>query len=197
MGNQGKQVAVFSGVIEFAERRVSIAMSPANGVKSYPPYEVRFVDGWSYVEIDRSLHRPPTVRADVRWIAFQGIAPARGLPVPNETLGPVSPLDTMNLPLTQPMVNAHFIDAPGSDPRRVSVSFGRGAYSGYVFTYAIDPNQRIVAVSNLNHSHDDFGTTLDFVYGPHDGNIVAPSRGVQRLTPGDNLYPTPTTAQTS
>ena len=197
MGNHGKQVAVFSGVIDFAERRDSITMRPAPGVKSYQPYEVRFVDGWSYIEIDRSLHRPPIVRADATWIAFQGIGPANGLPVPNETLGPVSPLDTIWLPLTEPMVNAHFIDAPGTDPRRVSVRFGRGAYSGYVFTYSIDSNQRIVAVSNLNHSYEDFGTTLVFVYGAQAAKIVAPSRGVQRLTPGVNLYPTPTTAPTS
>jgi hypothetical protein len=74
------------------------------------------------------------------------------------------------------------------------VRFGRGSYSGYVCTYSIDRTGRIVFLSNVNHSHDDFGMTLDLVYGSHGGSIVAPSQGVQRLTPGENLYSTqPTT----
>lgn len=191
---QGQDQVVVSGVVDFAHRSDSFTLTPARGAGSYPPYEARFVDGWSYIEIDAAVRRPPTLRADAKWIAFRD---KRGLlPVPDRALPPGVVIDTIGLPLTQPYAEARFLDGPGSGPRRVSLRFRRGVYSGEDYTYSIDANGRIVVVSTLNAA-DGQGTVLAFVYGPIQRSTVAPSDGVQRLAPGENLYPTPTTAPTS
>jgi hypothetical protein len=41
-------------------------------------------------------------------------------------------------------MSAQFIDPAATDPRRVSVRFGRGIYSGSDFTYGIGRGGRIV-----------------------------------------------------
>jgi hypothetical protein len=193
MTADGKRVVVVSGSIDLANRRDSITIGPAPGVKAYPPFRVRFVDGWTYIEIDAAVERPPTLRADARWIAFRKSTGL--LPVPDRALPPAEPIDAINLPLSQQMVNAQFIDPPGSSPRRVTVRFARGEYSALSFTYAIDASGRIVGETSRNVARGGAsGHALTFIYGPLDGTIGAPSTGVQILAPNENLYPSPTTA---
>jgi hypothetical protein len=189
----GKDQVVVSGEVDFKDREAILTLAPSPGVGTYPPYEARFVDGWSYVEIDPAVRRPPTVRADARWIAFHE-KPAY-LPVPDRSLPPELPISLIGLPRTQPAMSAQFIDPPGTDPRRLSARFGRGIYSSSDFTYGIDRSGRIVSVSDVVRS-DEQGSTFTFVYGTGVANVVAPSGEVQRLTAGENLYPTPTTAST-
>ena len=197
MNDYAKPRVSLSGAVDFAGRKDSITLVPVRGAGTYPPYEVRFVNGWSYVEIDRSVRRPPTLRATTTWIAFRGYV--RVLPVPDRSIPPEILIDVMNLPLTQPMVNPQFIDPPGSNPRRVSVRFARGSYSAEAFTYSIDTDGEIVAFSGNDVASGGGrpGFALTFTYGSGRGNIVAPSSGVQTLKPGENLYPTPTTTPTS
>jgi len=193
MTAEGQDQVVVSGEVDFKDREAMLTLAPTPGMGTYPPYEARFVDGWSYVEIEAGVRRPPTVRADARWIAFQQ-KPAY-LPVPDRSLPPEFPIFLIGLPRTQPAMSAQFIDPPGTDPRRLSVRFGRGIYSGSDFTYGIDKGGRIVSVSDVVRS-DQQGSRFTLVYGNGVANVVAPSGGVQRLTPGENLYPTPTTAST-
>jgi hypothetical protein len=193
MTESGKPLVELSGIVDFAGRRDSITFTPAQGQASYPPYQARFVDGWNYVEVAPSVRRPPTVHTTTMWLAFQDLP--SGLPVPDRTMPPEVPIDVINLPLTQPMVNAHFVDAPGTKSRHVAVRFGRGRYSGLGFTYSLDASERIEAVTSRDVARGGGGgNTLAFVYGPDIGTVVAPSIGVQKLVPGENLYPTPTTA---
>lgn len=193
MAAGGDEQVVVTGAVDFVHRTDSIKLSPARDAGTYPPYESRFVDGWNYVEIDSAVRRPPTVRANAKWIAFQQ-ALVR-LPVPDRTLRPQYPLDAIALLLTQPSAEAHFVARVGTEPRRASVRFRQGKYSNAAYTYAIDGNGRIVSVSELDQY--DQSVTLAFLYGPGRADVVAPTRGVQRLTPGENLYPTPTSAPTA
>ncbi|MDQ1478162.1 MAG: hypothetical protein QOE62_3391 [Actinomycetota bacterium] len=197
MTQDGKPLVDLSGTIDFTRQRDSITLSPSAGQKSYPPYEVRYVDGWSYIQIDTgAVRRPPSLRSGTRWIAFHQLPSV--IPVPDRAMPPGVPIDVMNLPLTQPMVNAHYVDPPGTTPRRVSVRFSRGPYSVLGLTYSIDTTGHIAAVSSLDVARGGGGgNTLTFAYGPDTTNIVAPSTGVQTLKPGENLYPVPTTAPSS
>lgn len=191
MGNGGKPAVVFSGAFNFAARSASITSRAAPGMKSFSPYEVRFVDGWSYVEIAASVIRPPTLRADTRWIAFQGL-PGQ-IPVPHQTLRGNYPYDVLSSPLTEPMLNVHFLDDSGSEPRRVQVRFAKGIFAASEFTFSVDATGRIVAFSSEDTSASAYSNALDFAYGSHGLTILAPSSGVQRLSRGEKLYPTTTT----
>ena len=193
MTQDGQQVVLLSGTVDFARRRDSISLSPGPGMNTYPPFEVRFVGGWTYIEIDEAVRRPPTLHPGTAWIAFHQ-RPAVVLPVPDRALPPQVPIDVINLPLTQPMVDARFIDGPEAEPERVSVRFAKGEYSGIGYTYSIDADQHIVRVSGQDVARGGGGgSTLEFAYGPRAGQIAAPSTGVQRIAPGETLYPQPTT----
>ncbi len=185
---------MFSGAVDFANRKDSISISPAPGVGSYPPFDVRFVGGRSYIEIDAAVKRPPTLHPSTRWIEFDqnpGV-----IPVPDRAMPPRVPIDTVGLPLAQPMIDARFLDAAARDPRRVSVRFAKGPYSGPTRVYSIDSHGLIVAVEDMD-STDAQGLTLALDYGPTSVKIAAPVAGVQRVGNGENLYPTPTTAPTA
>jgi hypothetical protein len=190
----GLDQVVFSGAIDFAEREDSLSISPAPGVASYPPFDVRFVGGQSYVEIDDAVKRPPTLHPGTRWIEFDQNPGA--IPVPDRAMPPKVPIDTVGLPLAQPMIDARFLGAAARDQRRVSVRFARGPYSGVTYIYSIDSRGLIVALEDTDPT-DAQGLTLAFDYGPTSVKIVAPVIGVQRVGNGEYLYPTPTTAPTA
>jgi len=158
---------------------------------------VRLVDGWTYIEIDAAVDRPPTLHPGTAWVAFHQ-RPTVTIPVPDRALPPQYPIDAVNFPLAQPMLNAHFLDPAGTIPRRVSVRFAKGEQSGSVFTFSIDAEQRIVEVLSTDVSgRSGQGTSLKFAYRPDKREIVAPTTGVQTVGPHEQLYPTPTTAGTT
>ena len=195
MFNEGKQVVLMSGAIDFHQHGDSITLKPGPAAGSYPPYEARFVNGWSYVQIDSAVQRPSTVRSGTAWIAFQKWP--GNLPVPDRSLPPRFPIDALNLPVTQPKIAAYFVDPTGTVPRRVSVRFLNGEYSESNYTYSIDGRGLIVALALSDPTTGHRLQTFDFTYGPSTPVIVAPTRGVQRLAPGERLYPPKTTAPTS
>ena len=194
MFNNGEQVVLFSGAMDLHRRADLITLKPGPGGRSYPPYEARFVGGWSYVQIDSAVQRPPTVRSGSAWIAFRQWP--GGLPVPDRSLPPSFPIDAVRLPLTQPKIAASFIDPPGTNPRRLSVRYLNGEYSASNYTYSIDRSGLLVALVISDPTTGHRLETFDFTYGGSAPSIVAPS-GVQRLAPGERLYPPKTTGPTS
>jgi hypothetical protein len=195
MFNEGKQVVLLSGAIDLHQRADSITLKPGPGGGSYPSYEARFVGGWSYVEIDSAVRHPPTLRSGTTWIAFQQWPGS--LPVPDRSLPPSFPIDAVHLPIRQPKIAASFIDPAGTNPRRVSVRFLNGEYSASNYTYSIDSRGLLVALVISDPTTGHRLETFDFTYGASAPSIVAPTSGVQRLAPGERLYPPKTTAPTS
>jgi hypothetical protein len=196
MTQDGKPLVNLSGVVDLADRSDSITLSAGPGQKSYPPYEVRFVDGWNYVELDSGVPLPPTLRSGTRWVRFRQL-PGE-LPVPDRAMPPVVPIDDVNLPLTRPMIDAHYVNGPGIHPTQISVRFGRGPYSALGFTYSIDAGGRIVGVTSSDLARGGGGgINVRLAYWPNSTAIVPPSTAVETLAPGENLYPSPTTASTS
>jgi hypothetical protein len=196
MTQDGKPVVNLSGVVDLGSRDDSITLSAAFGQKRYRPYEVRFVDGWNYVEIEPGVSLPPGLPTGTRWVRFRQLPGV--LPVPDRAMPPIVPIDVINLPLTQPMSDAHYVDGPGIHPTQVSVRFGRGPYSAQGFTYSIDGSGRVAAVTSNDVARGGGGgSTFTLTYGPSSAVIVSPSTAVQTLVPGENLYATPTTASTS
>src|SRR5262249_3592882 len=123
----GKPLVNLDGAVDLAARSDSITLSAAPGQKRYKPYEARFVDGWNYVEIDPGVPFPPSLPSGTRWVRFR--QPPGLLPVPDRATPPVVPIDVINLPLTQPMIDAHYVNGPGIHPTQISVRFERGPYS--------------------------------------------------------------------
>ena len=128
------------------------------------------------------------LRAGVRWIADQEKSPGYS-PVPDRALPPEVPISVISLPLTEAAISAQFIDAPGTNPRRVSVKFGKGMYSGDDFIYATDDSGRIVRIAReprptrrarRSHTRTDPETLMSSLptmdsSGSHPENLYPPS----------------------
>jgi hypothetical protein len=178
-----------TGTVDFAHRRAAIRVAPAIEGASWPTFEVRYVDGWSYIQIDPGVRRPPTVSPKAQWIAYRG-RPPRVVPVPDITIPPAFPVEAVQWVLDLHVADARFVDSASTDPRRVAARFAEASHRGTDYTYSIDRRGRIVAVST---DKDHGGDNLTYVYTDRPVPIVAPTDHVQRVPSGAELYPTTTT----
>jgi hypothetical protein len=181
---------VFHGSVDLPKSRTSItiAAGPGSG-SSYPPFEIRYVDGWSYIQIDAALRRPPTLRPDAQWVAYR--KPHGLLPIPTRSIPPAYPVRTLQWLLTRPISHAKFADPPTAHPRRVTAQFA-GKERSLTYTYSIDRSGRITMVV-LYDAPDRASTKLAFAYTKTAPQITAPNAHVQPLAPNESLYPSTTT----
>jgi hypothetical protein len=190
MTADGQALIRLRGAVNFAQQQSVVTIADARVPASFVPFEERFVDGWSYVEISPSVQRPPTVGEDTRWIAWKGSEAKAYVPIPDRAIPPAGPINALTWLSTEPIAKARFL-APGEDGGvRVEIRFRDAVYRG-PYIYTIDRDGRIGQISHIDS--DDQGMTLAFEYLERGPAIVEPVDRVQRLTDGEALYLSPST----
>ena len=197
MSIDGTQVVLLSGALGVRDREASIRTADATRPAKYPPYESRFVDGWSYVQIDSAVQRPRLVKRSVNWIAFQA-RPTHPLPVPDRTMLPTAVFDLFDRLRSQPILDAHFVAPDAHGPVRVALrlpALPADPSLGVTETVSIDAHGRIAQVDTVTrfvqqkHAHEQDDTySLEWVDST-PAVAAPPDDEVQRLSPGENLYP--------
>jgi hypothetical protein len=177
---------LFEGDMDISGRRVAITFRPApNSAFAYAPFEIRLVDGVTYLELAKGVRRPAVVEPGSRWIAYTTVP--GGVPVPIEAVPPAWPLNALQLPIDKPMAGVAFVDPPSRNPMRIAVRFANTEPTTE-FTYSMGTDGRILSVTS--HQKNQQITTVDYTYDNVPVSITVPSEGVQRIAPGATLYPT-------
>jgi hypothetical protein len=194
MGDDTGPLVTLNGSVDFRRRTVALTTASARHPAPYPPFESRYIDGWQYLQIDPAVSRPATVRPNVRWIAFQG-RPGL-LPVPDRTLNPMFPLEILDDVASGSIASARVVDAGHDQPTRIQFRRPRADTSSTTdYTATIGADGRIDEISSTTRFRQGGAThsqttqlTLTWTADPPRG-AAPPSDQVQRLAPGENLYP--------
>jgi hypothetical protein len=191
-------VVHLDGWLNLRARAVSLRTSSARLLESYPPYESRAVDGWSYIEVDAAVTRPASIRSDVNWVAFQG-RPGL-LPVPDRTLDTTYLFEFFEHLTATPIVDAQYVGPSGVRGRQVRFrlpAFDVAPYKSE-YTVTIGPDDRIDEIESSRVGANGPNSDLTLTWTTALPRITAPpSDEVQILTPGENLYPSTTTTTTT
>lgn len=188
LGRESSDVVSMSGAVDFRNRRTSVEHMSMTGLAD-PPFEVRFVQDWNYVEIDPQVQRPPTLNAGARWVAYKG-RPGT-VPVPDRALPPSTPIEIIEWARDKRIAESRLTEEPDGSTR-IAVTFADSPeQQGTTFTYTIDRAGRISAITTLGQNRQT--VSLSYVYGNPEIEITEPVDGVQRLGVDETLYPTATT----
>jgi hypothetical protein len=177
-------IIAYTGKVNFRSHRTAVTMrsAPAEPLR-IPPYEIRYVDGVTYIQISPIVRRAPAISSDARWVSFT-TAPTCGTPIPLQGLRATFPITALQWLLDEPVTRAAYIDGPEANPRRARVVF-RKIERGSRVVYGIDGTGRVSSVSITDSANR--GTRLTYTYTKAGASITSPSVDVQRLHPGANL----------
>jgi hypothetical protein len=186
------------GFVNLRDRTLSVRTSSALPSLSYPPFESRAVDGWSYVEIDSTVSRPAALRKNVNWVAFRG-RPGL-LPIPVETLDTTFLFEFFDHLTATQISQAEYVGPSGVRGRQIR--FGLPALDPIVatseYTVTIRQDGRIDEIESSRVGANGPNSDLTLTWTTALPAITAPpSDEVQILTPGENLYPSTTTTTTT
>jgi len=187
-------VVVLKGSADFQHRTVTLTTSSDFHPARYPPFDARYVDGWTYVQIDSAVSRPPTIRRNVNWIAFQSRTGGL-LPIPDRTMRTSFPFQFLDELRAGPITNAHFVGSPTNRPTRIQLQLPRlDTSTTTVYTVTFDSNGRIDDISSTVRFQQDGathnqGSDLTLAWTSSVPAVEAPPADqVQRVLPGENLY---------
>lgn len=173
----GRDLVVLAGSVDFARRRTDTIVSPADGALTYPFYEIRFVDGWNYIQIT-TLRRPAEIHADTQWVAYQ--RRPQVVPIPDRVIPPALPIEVLEWPRTQPIAAARFVGSSSGPATKVAIRFRDAQFKNSEDTYTIGDDGTIEAVSIIDGN--DQGVALIYDYTKSSDGITAPAAHVQVLT---------------
>jgi hypothetical protein len=181
-GPDGGPVVVFSGAADVQGRRVALTFKPApHTIVPYSPYEIRLVDGVTYLELAKGVQPPAAVPPGTRWLAYTTLP--GNVPIPLEAVPPSGLLNALRWPVDQPIVSAAFINPSSSQARRILIRFA-DVDRATNYTYSIGSDGRIASVTALDtKSQQD--TTAHYAYDGALTPITAPSVGVHRIASGE------------
>ena len=206
MDADGDDQAVLDGHIDLSSEQAEYHTSDAHQPPRYPPFASRCVGGWSYVEIDPAVLRPPQLRSTARWVAVQGhpaIYPR--IPIPDRTTPPCQANEMITQLRTGDFTHAAFVKNAPNGRTQIRFTLPRLAKSaGSVSCVAtIDGHGVLVSIALVDHFVANGiagtqGTTLRFTWVHSVPAVTAPPASVvYRLAPGEDLYPpTPTQVPT-
>jgi hypothetical protein len=190
MTAEGQALIELRGAVDFSRLQSVVTVTDARAPEAFVPFEERFIDNWSYLEISPSVKRPPTVAPGTRWIAFQGGETNPILPIPDRAMPPAVPIDALRFLSRLPVADARFLQPRDDGLTRVEVRYRDAAHRG-PYTYTIGSDGRVAQVTVDGKQDQDL--TLDFEYIERQPAISEPVDGVQRLEHGEQLYPAPST----
>lgn len=202
----GSELVLLTGTVDMRHRRASISTADARRPARYPPFESRFVDGWTYVGIDSAVRRPSRLSPSANWVAYEDVAFARGLPIPERTV-PAGFLFTLVDQLrTEVIANAHFVDQKKNGSTKVQFQLPNLESNPSVkstYTVSVGPDGRIgeiaiVKLSTQGGKSYEQDERFNLVWSQNTQPVEAPPASeVQRLAPGENLYATDPGATTT
>jgi len=173
---RGREVVTFNGLVDLPRHRTRITIAPGRYGGKYPPYEIRYVDGWNYVEIDPAVRRPATLRPDAQWVASRTTHGT--LPILDRAIPPALPVNALRWPLDRRITRTDLVSPPARGRWTVTVRFA-GKDSRTAYTYVIDRGH-ITSVAVYDAPYQQ-GAKLWFTYTTATPSISAPSAHVQRL----------------
>jgi hypothetical protein len=203
MSDESGPVVGITGLADFADRSLSMTMHSAIPSRPYPPYDVRLVDGWQYVMIDSAVVRPPGLRPDAEWIAYR--TPPHVLPLPDRGMSPAYPFMVFERLTAGKVTDAQELSPGPNGDRRIEFrvpdqdpAVGRDTYIA-----SIGPDDRIHELSS-SLGAIEYGAVrqlqasdLVFDWTSRVEPVSAPeASSVQRLEPGEELYPSGRTTTT-
>ncbi len=200
LSESGTDLVTFTGVIEPRARDASIVTSDAKDPATYPPFETRFVSGSTYVAIGSAVARPERLNPSANWVAFAGARTTHELPIPSViSVQPGFVFTVLDQLLRHPITAVRVISTEGDGPTKIEFRLpGLTSKATEIFTASIDSNGQMGELDTASELHPgEQDTDLTLIWGTETAAIVAPpSDEVQRLLPGDNLYPNTTTTTT-
>ena len=197
VSSAGDVVDVVAGEIDFRQRTVSLRNASPSHPPSFPSYETRLVDGWSYFQVDPA-NRPPRLRSSAQWVAVRS-GYSHGLPTPRGklTMTPTFVFNVLDALRTKPLVEVRFVASAGGHPTRVQYRAPSldDASTISVTTVSIDAHGQIdeIAVATRFRRGTQIRPeaqeriTLTYVDAPSKAT-PPPSDHVQRLAPNEDLF---------
>ena len=178
---RGSVVVRFAGDVDFAADSADVVTTTVGS--DLPPFDGRWVGGWTYLQMPRGQLRPPTIPRSVQWLAFHVRRFRGAIPVPAPTIYPGLPTQMLD-----DLVNGDYSVEPVASPDRSLESYRVSRIDGATRGATVLLRAGRVVGFDTTGSGDPV-LKFTFVHYGEDVRVMPPAASHTRVIPaGANLY---------